>query len=129
MCELLGIFKPLIIIQVPLSLTVVRFKCNLSDNPLAFERVIKGKPAESQRARENRYQDITNLPKKAFNMFKRVLRKLLFDILQMGDDFMEIPLIIKKSRYIDTLAKCFNSCFSCLHALYISKRFILELLN
>ena len=29
-------------------------------------------------------------------MFKRVLRKLLFDILQMGDDYMEIPLIIKK---------------------------------
>ena len=37
MCELLGRFKPLIIIQVPLSLTVVRFKCNLSDNPFAFE--------------------------------------------------------------------------------------------
>ena len=48
MCELLGIFKPLIIIQVQLSLTVVRFKCNLSVNRLAFERMIKRK-LESER--------------------------------------------------------------------------------
>ena len=36
-----------------------------------------------------------NLPKKAF---KRVLRKLLFDILEMEDDYryIEIPPIIKK---------------------------------
>ena len=34
---------------------------------------------------------ITNLPKKAF---KRGLRKLLFDILEI-DDFIEIPLIVK----------------------------------
>ena len=39
---------------------------------------------------------ITNLPKKAF---KRVLRKLLFDILEMEDDSIEIPLIIKKLGY------------------------------
>ena len=38
---------------------------------------------------------ITNLPKKAF---KRV-RKLLFDILEMEDDYIEIPLIIKKLGY------------------------------
>ena len=37
---------------------------------------------------------ITNLPKKAF---KRILRKLLFDILEMGDDNIEISLIIKKN--------------------------------
>ena len=38
---------------------------------------------------------IMNLPKKAF---KRVLRKLLFDILEMEDDYryIEIPPIIKK---------------------------------
>ena len=36
---------------------------------------------------------ITNLPKKAF---KRVLLKLLFDILEMADDYIEISLIIKK---------------------------------
>ena len=39
---------------------------------------------------------IMNLPKKAF---KRVLRKLLFDILEMEDDYIEIPLIIKKLGY------------------------------
>ena len=43
MCEPLGIFKPSIIIQVQLRLTVVRFKRNLSVNRLAFERVIKRK--------------------------------------------------------------------------------------
>ena len=52
---------------------------------------------------------ITNLPKKAF---KRVLRKLLFDILEKEDDYIQIPMIIKKSRYIDTLAIGFNVCFS-----------------
>ena len=41
MCEPLGIFKPLNIIQVQLKLTVVRFKCNLGVNRFAFERVIK----------------------------------------------------------------------------------------
>ena len=35
----------------------------------------------------------TNLPK---NAFKRILRKLLFDILEMEDDDIEIFLIIKK---------------------------------
>ena len=49
MCEPLGIFNILIIIQVQLSLTVVRFKCNLSVHRLAFERVIKRKlESESQ---------------------------------------------------------------------------------
>ena len=52
---------------------------------------------------------ITNLPKKAF---KRVLRKLLFDILEKEDDYIQIPMIILKSRYIDTLATGFNVCFS-----------------
>ena len=37
---------------------------------------------------------IMNLPKKAF---KRVLCKLLFDILEMEDDYVDIPLIIKKT--------------------------------
>ena len=36
---------------------------------------------------------ITNLPKKTF---KRDLRELLVDILEMGDDYIEIPLSIKK---------------------------------
>ena len=36
---------------------------------------------------------ITDLPKKAF---KRVLRKLLFDILGKEDDYIQIPMIIKK---------------------------------
>ena len=43
---------------------------------------------------------ITNLPKKAF---KRILRQLLFDILEMEDDYIEISLVIKKLgrvRYI-----------------------------
>ena len=39
---------------------------------------------------------ITILPKKAL---KRVLRKLLFDILGMEDDYIEIPLIVKKIGY------------------------------
>ena len=64
---------------------------------------------------------ITNLPKKAF---KRVLCKLLFDILEMEDYYIEIPLIIKKSRFIDMLGKGFNICFSCLYALQVSKRCI-----
>ena len=36
---------------------------------------------------------ITSLPKKAF---KRILRKLLFDVLEMEDDYIEISLMIKK---------------------------------
>ena len=36
---------------------------------------------------------ITNLPKK---VFKRVLRKLLFDILEKEDDYIQIPMIILK---------------------------------
>ena len=52
---------------------------------------------------------ITDLPKKAF---KRVLRKLLFDILEREDDYIQIHIIIKKSRYIDTLAQGFHVCFS-----------------
>ena len=39
---------------------------------------------------------ISNLPKKAF---KRVLRKSLFDTLEMEDDCIEIPLIINKLGY------------------------------
>ena len=39
---------------------------------------------------------ISNLPKKAF---KRVLHKSLFDILEMEDDYIEIPLIINKLGY------------------------------
>ena len=35
----------------------------------------------------------TDLPKKAF---KRVLRKLLFDILEEEDHYIQIPTIIKK---------------------------------
>ena len=45
---------------------------------------------------------ITNIPKKAF---KRLLRKLLFNILEKEDNYIQIPMIILKSRYIDTLAK------------------------
>ena len=40
---------------------------------------------------------ITNLPKKAFK--SGVFHKLLFDILEMEDDYIEIPLIIKKLGY------------------------------
>ena len=36
---------------------------------------------------------ITDLPKK---IFKRVLRKLLFDVLEKEDDYFQIPMIIKK---------------------------------
>ena len=36
---------------------------------------------------------ITDLPKKAF---QRVLRILLFDILEKEDDYIQIPMIIKK---------------------------------
>ena len=68
---------------------------------------------------------ITNLPKKAF---KRVLRKLLFDILEMEGDYIEIPLIIKKTRVLNTLVKVLISAFlvflSCHYALFFSKRCI-----
>ena len=62
----------------------------------------------------------TNLSNKAF---KRVLLKLLFYILEMEDDYIEVPLIIKK---VDKLVhvKGFNICFSCLYALYFSQRCI-----
>ena len=36
---------------------------------------------------------IKDLPKKTF---KTVLRNLLFDILESEDDYMQIPMIIKK---------------------------------
>ena len=36
---------------------------------------------------------ITDLPKKTF---KRVLRKSLFDVLEKEDDYIQIPMIIKK---------------------------------
>ena len=39
---------------------------------------------------------LTNLPKKAL---KRVHRKLLFDVLKMEDDYIEMPLIIKELAY------------------------------
>ena len=48
---------------------------------------------------------ITNLPKKAF---KRIVRILLFDVLEMEDDYIEISLIIKKTTALDTLAKVFD---------------------
>ena len=68
---------------------------------------------------------ITNLPKKAF---KRILRKLLLDILEMEDDYIEISLLIKKTRALDTLVKvlitAFLVFFSCHYALFFSKRCI-----
>ena len=68
---------------------------------------------------------ITNVLKKAF---KRVLCKLLFDILEIEDDYIEIPLIIKKTRVLDTLVKVLISAFlvffSCHYALFFSKRCI-----
>ena len=36
---------------------------------------------------------VTDLPKRTF---KRVLRKLLFDILEKEDDYIQIPMIIQK---------------------------------
>ena len=36
---------------------------------------------------------ITDLPKRTF---KQVLRKLLFDILEKEDDYIQIPMIIQK---------------------------------
>ena len=47
---------------------------------------------------------LTDLPKKAF---KKVLCKLLFDILEKEDDYIQIPVIIKK---VGTLAKGLNAC-------------------
>ena len=37
--------------------------------------------------------DIQHLPK---NKFKKTLRKLLFDILHSGDDYIETPTLIEK---------------------------------
>ena len=56
MCEPLGVFKPLIIFQVQLSLNVVQFKCNFSVNRFAFKIVIKRR-LESQSARGNKGLD------------------------------------------------------------------------
>ena len=39
---------------------------------------------------------------------------MLFDILEMQDDYIEIPLIVKEIRVLDTLVKGFDICFSCL---------------
>ena len=47
---------------------------------------------------------LTDLPKKAF---KKVLCKLLFDILEKEDDYIQIPVIIEK---VGTLAKGLNAC-------------------
>ena len=72
---------------------------------------------------------ITDLPNKTF---QRVLRKLLFDILEKEDDFVQIPVIIKKvglCRYmLDTLF-CFS--FLCFHdvLLFIFKNDSLDLLT
>ena len=54
---------------------------------------------------------ITDLPKKAF---KRVLRKLLFDILEKEDDYIQIPMIIKKVDTKILLLKVLMSVFLCL---------------
>ena len=51
---------------------------------------------------------ITDLPKKAF---KRVLRKLLFDILEKEDDYIQIHMIIKKVGTYIHLLKVFMSAF------------------
>ena len=65
---------------------------------------------------------ITNLPKKAF---KRILRELLFHILEMEDDYIKISLITKKTKALDTLVKVLISAFlvffSCHYALFFSK--------
>lgn len=74
------------------------------------------------------YIYITDLPKKTF---QRVLRKLLFYILEKEDDFIQIPVIIKKDglcRYmLDTLF-CFPFlCFDVL--LFIFNNDSLDLLS
>ena len=65
------------------------------------------------------------LPKKAF---KKILSKLLFDILELEDDYIEISLIIKKTGALDTLVNVLISAFlvffSCHYALFVSKRCI-----
>ena len=57
---------------------------------------------------------ITNLPKR---VFKRVLRKLLFDILEKEDDYIQIPMIILKAgtyiHLLQVLASAF--LFLCYH--------------
>ena len=72
---------------------------------------------------------ITDLPKKTF---QRVLRKLLFDIFEKEDDFIQIPVIIKKAslcRYmLDQTLFCFPFlCFDVL--LFIFKNDSLDLLT
>ena len=47
---------------------------------------------------------LTDLPKKAF---KKVLCKLLFDILEKEDNYIQISVIIKK---VGTLTKGLNAC-------------------
>ena len=54
---------------------------------------------------------ITDFPKRAF---KRVLRKLLFDILEKEDDYIQIPMIIKKVGTYIPLIKVSMSTFLCL---------------
>ena len=56
MFEPLGIFKPVIIIQVQLSLTVVQFKCNLRVNHFAFKRVIKRKAKKTRESKSMKEQ-------------------------------------------------------------------------
>lgn len=54
---------------------------------------------------------ITDLHKKTF---QRVLRKLLFDILEKEYDFIQIPVIIKKkSVYVDICLIHFSAFLSC----------------
>ena len=69
------------------------------------------------------------MPKKTF---QRVLRKLLFDIFEKEDDFIQIPVIIKKAslcRYmLDQTLFCFPFlCFDVL--LFIFKNDSLDLLT
>ena len=58
----------------------------------------------------------TNLPE-SFQEFSAIIL-LLFDIVEMEDDCIEIPLIIKKSSCIDTLVKGLDISFFCLYAMY-----------
>ena len=51
---------------------------------------------------------ITDLPKKAF---KRVLSKLLFDLLEKENDYIQIPMIIEKVGTLIHLLKVLISAF------------------
>ena len=53
---------------------------------------------------------ITDLSKK---IFKTILRKLLFDILEKEDDYIHIPMIIKKQIHLINLLKVCLLFFCC----------------